>query len=196
METITLYSVLTICVLFILFKKYYIKKETKSEFPYELSIENTSNEPLTCVLFGINTYLLTPNFGSSIGIKISCNFDKSYLNVLRESSNNFFIDDFILTGKINDITQILTVTNMNAHGSLKQYPIITQEFLSDKNLKEDKEYGQTSIKVPIKLGKLGNKNISFTVLEYSKLTISMYPIKKEFYKTNLLNEIFNLSKIR
>lgn len=57
------------------------------EMKYQLEINNPTNEEQDVVLFGMNIYLLKPNFGSSTQVIIKPTKNKEYLNILQESSN-------------------------------------------------------------------------------------------------------------
>lgn len=55
---------------------------------YQLEINNPTNEEQDVVLFGMNKYLLKPNFGSNHKVIIKPSKNKEYLDILNKSALN------------------------------------------------------------------------------------------------------------
>lgn len=93
----------------------------KQPTPYQVNVTNTTPNPLTVVLFGLNTYLLTPNFGTSVGVTVTpAQSNVSYLELLQQSASNPFSTSLIRiqTSNPSQITQILTLTSKDAKRSI------------------------------------------------------------------------------
>ena len=93
----------------------------KQPSPYQVNVSNTTAGNLTVQLFGLNTYLLTPNFGSSVGVTVTpAQTNVSYLELLQQSASQPFETSLIRiqTTTLPQLTQIITVTSKDANGQL------------------------------------------------------------------------------
>jgi hypothetical protein len=147
----------------------------KTPTPYQVNVTNTTPNALTVVLFGMNTYLLTPNFGSSVGVTVSpAQVNVSYLELLNQSANQPFETSLmrIQTSNPSQLTQILTVTSKDANGQLCQIPIITQSYFSSNQFQST----ILDVNYPVKID--GNTNISFPILGNTTATYTFFPAEK------------------
>ena len=147
----------------------------KSPTPYQVTVENTTAGTLTAVLFGKNQFLLSTNFGSATGITVTpAQTNVSYLFLLQQSSDQPFETSLIRIQSSNSsqITQILTVTVLDANGQSATLPIITQSYFSS--------YQQQSgiLDVPYSLKIDGNTSVSFPVLGTTTVIITFFPAEK------------------
>lgn len=147
----------------------------KQPSPYQVNVTNTTPNPLTVVLFGLNTYLLTANFGSSVGVIVTpAQVNVSYLELLNQSASQPFETSLIRiqTSNASQLTQILTVTSKDANGQLCQIPIITQSYFSAN------QFQSTILDVPYPVKIDGNTNISFPILGNTTATYTFFPAEK------------------
>ncbi|HWY09692.1 MAG TPA: hypothetical protein VN026_00130 [Bacteroidia bacterium] len=147
----------------------------KTPTPYQVNVVNTTPNPLTCVLFGMNTYLLTANFGTSVGVTVApAQVNVSYLELLQQSAMQPFETSLIRiqTSSASQLTQILTVTSKDANGQLLQIPIITQSYFSAN------QFQSTILDVPYPVKIDGTTAISFTILGNTTATYTFFPAEK------------------
>lgn len=147
----------------------------KQPTPYQVNVTNTTLSAGTVVIFGLNTYLLTPNFGSSTGITVTpAQTNVSYLELLQQSASQPFETSLIRiqTTTIPQLTQILTVTSKDANGQLCQIPIITQSYFSAN------QFQSTILDVPYPVKIDGNTSISFVLLAGETATYTFFPAEK------------------
>lgn len=149
--------------------------QAKSPTPYQVTVENTTAGTLTAILFGKNQFLLSTNFGSATGIIVTpAQTNVSYLFLLQQSADQPFETSLIRIQSSNttQITQILTVTVLDANGQSATLPIITQSYFSS--------YQQQSgiLDVPYSLKIDGNTNVSFPVLGTTIVIITFFPSEK------------------
>lgn len=149
--------------------------QAKSPTPYQVTVENTTAGTLTAILFGKNQYLLSTNFGSATGIIVTpAQTNVSYLFLLQQSADQPFETSLIRIQSANtvQITQILTVTVLDANGQSATLPIITQSYFSS--------YQQQSgiLDVPYSLKIDGNTSVSFPVLATTTVIITFFPAEK------------------
>lgn len=151
----------------------------KSPSPYQITVQNTTPNTLTVVLFGKNQYLLSTNFGSAVGLIVTpAQTNVSYLELLQQSADQPFETSLIRVQSSNatQVTQILTVTVKDANGQSATLPIITQSYFSSYqqqsgildipyNLKVD---ANTSVTSPI----LGNTTVTYTFFPAEKVNIA------------------------
>jgi hypothetical protein len=157
----------------------------KSPTPYQVTVANTTAGTLTAVLFGKNQYLLSTNFGSATGITVTpAQTNVSYLFLLQQSSDQPFETSLIRIQSSNSsqITQILTVTVLDANGQSATLPIITQSYFSS--------YQQQSgiLDVPYSLKIDGNTSVSFPVLATTTVIITFFPAEKVDVARSLNNK--------
>jgi hypothetical protein len=149
--------------------------QPKSPTPYQVTVENTTAGTLTAILFGKNQFLLSTNFGSATGIIVTpAQTNVSYLFLLQQSADQPFETSLIRIQSANtvQITQILTVTVLDANGQSATLPIITQSYFSS--------YQQQSgiLDVPYSLKIDGNTSVSFPVLSETTVIITFFPSEK------------------
>lgn len=147
----------------------------KQPTPYQVNVTNTTLLPATVVLFGMNTYLLTPNFGSSVGVIVTpAQTNVSYLELLQQSASQPFETSLIRvqTSNPSQLTQILTVTSKDANGQLCQIPIITQSYFSAN------QFQSTILDIPYPVKIDGNTYITFSILGNTTATYTFFPAEK------------------
>lgn len=147
----------------------------KQPSPYQVNVTNTTGGNLTAILFGLNTYLLTPNFGSAVGVTVTpAQTNVSYLELLQQSASQPFETSLIRvqTTTQPQLTQILTVTSKDANGQLCQIPIITQSYFSAN------QFQGTILDIPYPVKIDGNTSISFTILAGETATYTFFPAEK------------------
>ena len=152
-----------------------MKVPAKQPSPYQVNVSNTTAGNLTVTLFGLNTFLLTPNFGSSVGVQVApAQTNVSYLELLQQSASQPFETSLIRiqTTTLPQLTQIITVTSKDANGQLCQIPIITQSYFSAN------QFQNTILDVPYPVKIDGNTSLSFTILAGEVATYTFFPAEK------------------
>ena len=147
----------------------------KQPTPYQVNVTNTTPNPLTVVLFGLNTFLLTPNFGTSVGVIVTpAQVNVSYLELLNQSASQPFETSLIRiqTSSPSQLTQILTVTSKDANGQSCQIPIITQSYFSAN------QFQSTILDVPYPVKIDGNTFVTFPILGNTTATYTFFPSEK------------------
>ena len=147
----------------------------KSPSPYQVTVQNTTAGTLTLVLFGKNQYLLSTNFGSSVGLVVTpAQTNVSYLQLLQQSADQPFETSLIRVQSSNStqVTQILTVTITDANGQSATLPIITQSYFSS--------YQQQSgiLDIPYSLKIDGNTSVTTPILATTTVTYTFFPAEK------------------
>lgn len=147
----------------------------KQPTPYQVNVTNTTAGSLTVVLFGMNTYLLSNNFGSDTGVTVEpAQVNVSYLELLQQSSTQPFETSLIRiqTSQAAQLTQILTVVSKDANGQLCQIPVITQSYFSAN------QFQSTILDVPYNVKIDGNTYITFSILGNTTATYTFFPAEK------------------
>ena len=149
--------------------------QAKSPTPYQVTVENTTAGTLTAILFGKNQFLLSTNFGSATGIIVTpAQTNVSYLFLLQQSADQPFETSLIRIQSSNttQITQILTVTVLDANGQSATLPIITQSYFSS--------YQQQSgiLDVPYQVKIDGNTSLTSVILSNTTVTYTFFPAEK------------------
>ncbi len=147
----------------------------KTPAPYQVLVNNTTAGNLTLVMFGYNQFLLSTNFGSSVGLSVTpAQTNVSYLQLLTQSSSQPFETSLIRIQSANttQVTQIITISVSDANGQSATLPIITQSYFSS--------YQQQSgiLDVPYSLKIDGNTSVSFPVLATTVVIITFFPAEK------------------
>jgi len=147
----------------------------KSPSPYQITVINTTAGTLTVVMFGKNQFLLSPNFGSALGLTVTpSQANVSYLELLQQSSDQPFETSLlrIQSSNASQVTQILTITVKDANGQSATLPLITQSYFSS--------YQQQSgiLDIPYNLKIDGNTNITSPVLASTTVTYTFFPAEK------------------
>lgn len=147
----------------------------KSPSPYQVTVTNTTAGTLTLVLFGKNQFLLSTNFGSSVGLTVTpAQTNVTYLELLQQSADQPFETSLLRVQSSNatQVTQILTVTVKDANGQSATLPIITQSYFSS--------YQQQSgiLDVPYNLKIDGNTSVTSPVLANTTVTYTFFPAEK------------------
>jgi hypothetical protein len=154
----------------------------KQPTPYQVNVTNTTAGTLTVTLFGLNTYLLTPNFGTSVGVTVTpAQSNVSYLELLQQSAAQPFETSLIRiqTSNPSQITQILTLTSKDANGQLCQIPIITQSYFSAN------QFQSTILDVPYPVKIDGSTYLTFPILGNTTATYTFFPAEKVNIARNL-----------
>ncbi len=147
----------------------------KTPSPYQILVQNTTAGSLNLVLFGFNQYLLSTNFGSSVGLSVApAQTNVSYLQLLTQSANQPFETSLIRVQSSNStqVTQIITVTITDANGQSATLPIITQSYFSS--------YQQQSgiLDVPYQVKIDGNTSLTTVILANTTVTYTFFPAEK------------------
>jgi len=149
--------------------------QMKSPSPYQINVTNTTAGTLTAVMFGLNQFLLSTNFGSAVGLTVTpAQTNVSYLQLLQQSGSQPFETSLIRVQSSNStqVTQILTVTITDANGQSATLPIITQSYFSS--------YQQQSgiLDVPYQLKLDANTSITTPILANTTVTYTFFPAEK------------------
>ena len=147
----------------------------KSPSPYQINVVNTTGGTLTAVMFGLNQFLLSTNFGSAVGLSVTpAQTNVSYLQLLQQSGSQPFETSLIRVQSSNatQVTQILTISITDANGQSATLPIITQSYFSS--------YQQQSgiLDIPYQLKIDANTSISTPVLANTTCTYTFFPAEK------------------
>lgn len=147
----------------------------KTPAPYQVLVVNTTAGSLNLVLFGYNQFLLSTNFGSSVGLSVTpAQTNVSYLQLLTQSSSQPFETSLIRVQSTNasQVTQIITVTVSDANGQSATLPIITQSYFSS--------YQQQSgiLDVPYSVKIDSNTSLTSTILANTTVTYTFFPAEK------------------
>jgi hypothetical protein len=154
----------------------------KQPTPYQVNVTNTTAGVLTVNLFGLNTFLLTANFGTSTGVTVTpAQSNVSYLELLQQSASQPFETSLIRvqTSNPSQITQILTLTSKDANGQLCQIPIITQSYFSAN------QFQSTILDIPYPVKIDGNTFLTFPILANTTATYTFFPAEKVNVARNL-----------
>lgn len=147
----------------------------KTPAPYQVLVQNTTAGSLNLVMFGYNQFLLSTNFGSSVGLIVApAQTNVSYLQLLTQSASQPFETSLIRVQSSNalQVTQIITVTVTDANGQSATLPIITQSYFSS--------YQQQSgiLDVPYSVKIDGNTSLTSTILATTTVTYTFFPAEK------------------
>jgi len=147
----------------------------KTPAPYQLLVQNTTAGSLNLVMFGYNQFLLSTNFGSSVGLVVApAQTNVSYLQLLTQSASQPFETSLIRVQSSNasQVTQIITVTVSDANGQSATLPIITQSYFSS--------YQQQSgiLDVPYSVKIDGNTSLTSSILANTTVTYTFFPAEK------------------
>jgi hypothetical protein len=147
----------------------------KTPAPYQVLVQNTTAGSLNLVLFGYNQFLLSTNFGSSVGLTVlPAQTNVNYLQLLTQSSSQPFETSLIRVQSTNasQVTQIITVTVSDANGQSATLPIITQSYFSS--------YQQQSgiLDVPYSVKIDSNTSLTSTILSNTTVTYTFFPAEK------------------
>ena len=147
----------------------------KTPAPYQVLVQNTTAGSLNLVMFGYNQFLLSTNFGSSVGLSVTpAQSNVSYLQLLTQSASQPFETSLIRVQSSNavQVTQIITVTVTDANGQSATLPIITQSYFSS--------YQQQSgiLDVPYSVKIDGNTSLTSTILANTTVTYTFFPAEK------------------
>jgi hypothetical protein len=143
--------------------------------PYQVTVANTTAGTLTVVLFGKNEFLLSTNFGSSVGITVTpSQSNVTYIQLLNQSAEQPFETSLIRVQSANatQVTQILTITSIDANGQECTVPLITQSYFSAN------QFQSGIIDVPYSVRIDGNTNIQSPVLAGATVVYTFFPASK------------------
>lgn len=147
----------------------------KQPTPYQVSITNSTAGTLTAVLFGMNQYLLTTNFGTATGVTVTpSQTNVSYLELLQQSANQPFETSLIRIQSSNtsQVTQIITISSKDANGQQVTIPLITQSYFSAN------QFQGTIVDIPYAVKIDGNSTLSFPVLATTTVIVTLFPSEK------------------
>jgi hypothetical protein len=147
----------------------------KTPAPYQITVTNSGLTNLTLVLFGNNQFLLSTNFGSSVGLSVApSQTNISYLQLLQQSASQPFETSLIRiqSSSAPQVTQIITVTVTDANGQSATLPIITQSYFS--------AYQQQSgiLDVPYQVKIDGNTSLTTIILAGQTCVYTFFPAEK------------------
>ena len=147
----------------------------KTPAPYQVLVINTTAGNLNLVMFGYNQFLLSTNFGSSVGLSVTpAQSNVAYLQLLTQSASQPFETSLLRVQSSNatQVTQIITVTVTDANGQSATLPIITQSYFSS--------YQQQSgiLDVPYSVKIDGNTSLTSTILANTTVTYTYFPAEK------------------
>jgi hypothetical protein len=146
-----------------------------SPTPYQISVANTTAGTLTVVLFGLNQYLLSTNFGSAVGLTVTPSQSNiTYIMLLQQSAAQPFETSLIRVQSSNaaQVTQILTVQSTDANGQTCTVPVITQSYFSAN------QFQSGIVDVPYAVTIDGNTNITSQVLANTTVIYTFFPAEK------------------
>lgn len=147
----------------------------KTPSPYQLTIVNSTAGTLNAVLFGMNKYLLSTNFGSPATVTVTpSQTNVSYLELLQQSAAQPFETSLIRvqSSSSTQITQIMSVTVKDANGQELTLPIITQSYFSAYQ----QQSGILDIAKKIKVD--GSTYITYPVEASTTVTVTFFPSEK------------------
>lgn len=102
--------------------------------PYQIVVENTDKTTTQkVIIFGNDKFLLRPNFGSNIAIKITIGQPGvEYVELLQQTSTKPFSTQFMRIESENklQLTKFITVHQKDANGNWFQRPMNMQQFKS------------------------------------------------------------------
>ncbi len=152
--------------------------------PYQITVYNSTASTATVVLFGKNEFLLTTNFGTTVGTTVTpSQTNVSYLQLLQQSADQPFETSLIRIQSSNatQVTQILTITSTDANGQTCTVPLITQSYFSAN------QFQSGIIDVPYTVRIDGNTNIQSPVLAATTVVYTFFPAQK----VNMSRELGN-----
>lgn len=147
----------------------------RSPSPYQLAITNSTPNPLNAILFGKNIYLLSPNFGSAVGITVTpSQANVTYLQLLQQSGDQPFETSLIRVQSTNtaQITQIINITSTDANGQQCTIPLITQSYFSAN------QFQAGILDIPYNLKVDGNTYLTYSVLGNTTVVMTFFPAEK------------------
>ena len=184
-------AILSIVIGVILITEIYIMVTIEHPTPYHLETENKSSEPQTAVLFGVNKYLLTSNFGSAIPIVVSSNPNVPYLQHLSQSGQNPFETRLIrLRGNIDDLSKmVINVNSSDANGQSCQIPIFVNNYVFPDDYIKAKDLTNFDLDIPYRFVIDGNTNLDYEMNPNSKISMDIFYNTVEFRKMKLYKYI-------
>jgi len=143
--------------------------------PYKITVVNSTAGSLTAVLFGLNQYLLTTNFGSGAGLVLTTGQPNvTYLMLLQQSAQQPFETSLIRIQSTNatQVTQTLTVQSTDANGQTCSVPVDVQSSFSAN------QFQSGIVDVPYSVTIDGNTNIQSTILAGATVVYAFFPKEK------------------
>lgn len=147
----------------------------KQPTPYTVSVTNSTAGTLTCTLFGMNQYLLSPNFNNPVGLTITPTVTTvTYLQLLQQSASQPFETSVLRVQTTNStqLTTILTITSSDANGQSCTIPLITQNYFRAD------QFQSGILDVPFSVRIDGNTNLQFPVLGNVTVIFTFFPKNK------------------
>lgn len=149
--------------------------QLKTPKPYFLTVYNSTASNLTAVLFGLNKWLLTTNFGTTAGVTVTPGDPNiSYLELLQQSGQQPFETSLIRISSSNasQVTQTLSVVKKDASGQVFQDSIYTDPYVSSY------QFQNTRADIPYNLLIDANTYISVTILAGATVNFTFFPAAK------------------
>lgn len=198
--TLSVIALVSLFILYIILKLnkliVYDKQIVDSPSPYGVDLVNNENEKKSAVLFGMNSYLLTPNFGSSLGVNVTpAQQNVSYLNLLQEScSHPFIIKTLRVKSTLSQLEDkgIILITSKDAKGQECCIPLIINNYISSEIHAEEDKSKEFEIDIPFKISIDGNTELSFELLPNSKMSVTMFYGREKYITKNFFKYIFEL----
>lgn len=155
--------------------------------PYGIHIKNSTNEDLTCVLFGCDEFLLSENFGSHNALQIKPDHSVSYLKLLLQSAFKPFEVGLIRMYCSNELQfkENINTNSADANGQACFIPVHTEAYIPPIEQQED--WNRNIIEIPYSTIVDCSVYWKIKVLANTEFTLHIYP-KKKINSTNLLNE--------
>ena len=147
----------------------------RSPSPYQIAITNSTPTPLNAILFGKNIYLLSPNFGSAVGVTVTpSQANVNYLQLLQQSGDQPFETSLLRVQSTNtaQITQIINITSTDANGQQCTIPLITQSYFSAN------QFQAGILDIPYNLKIDGNTFLTYSVLGNTTVVMTFFPAEK------------------
>src|SRR3990172_1482650 len=133
----------------------------KTPKPYVLRIVNSTASDLTAVLFGLNKYILTSNFGSDSGVTVTPRSNNvTYTEMLMQTGSQPYETSLIRLRSSNadQVIETLDITFKDASGQVLQDPIYSDTYVSAY------QFSDNIADIPYSLTIDGNTNIELTIL--------------------------------
>lgn len=189
--TLTLFSLISLLA----YRKTYVKLIRKSNTPYVFINENTTNENKSAILFGSNQYMLSPNFGSDIGVNIKSDWENSpYIYYLKRSEvSPYIIYKMRVKGKYKDLKNlIITYKAQGLKGNLMIIPNFIGNEL-DKitsiglekgiGIDDEKEY---VVDIETNYNINAESHLSFNLSPFGKVVLLLFTKEERIAKKSLL----------
>lgn len=186
-----LLSILVVSLLIILlFTPVYRKVNEKSGSPYYFDVENKTNDKLKAVLYGFNRYAIAVNFGSDVGIHITCPMmNVDYNRSINQSSvNPFIVKKTILVSKLKHLLDlVIVIESVDLNGQSCKIPIFVKNYITGEIINNNSQEDTIKIDVPYNFKINCNNNLLFELNPESKIDIRFYYETETYIKSNFFS---------